>query len=231
MPRSLVGQGSAPPYLNCYLSILKAYFSMILHLYPANRLEQVLGESVFSFAEDQSSSLEFLQTCATCLLSSSRSLLNCRRVSYFCHILGVSSLLNATMCPQKEEEQGWGLPKGSGKNDFSIFLKMPISSHKPTLSGAQLKIEPLRIILCNSQFSSFLETPRLHISLLSGLAVAQWLSWHAQLQQPGVHRFGSWAWTYAPLIKPCSGGVPHTKQRKMGTDFSSGTIFLTHTQK
>uniref|UniRef100_A0A9L0KGR2 Pre-mRNA-splicing factor ISY1 homolog n=1 Tax=Equus asinus TaxID=9793 RepID=A0A9L0KGR2_EQUAS len=26
---------------------------------------------------------------------------------------------------------------------------------------------------------------------------------------PGVRRFGSWAWTYTPLIKPCCGGVPH----------------------
>ena len=28
-----------------------------------------------------------------------------------------------------------------------------------------------------------------------------------------------------PLIKPCCGGNPHTKQRKTGTD-SSGLIFL-----
>ena len=33
--------------------------------------------------------------------------------------------------------------------------------------------------------------------------------------------------TYAPLIKPCCDGVPHTKWRKIGTDVSSGPIFLT----
>ena len=30
-----------------------------------------------------------------------------------------------------------------------------------------------------------------------------------------------------PLIKPCCGGVPRTKQRKIGPDVTSGTIFLT----
>ena len=33
--------------------------------------------------------------------------------------------------------------------------------------------------------------------------------------------------TYTPLIKPCCGGIPHTKQRKIGTGVSSGQIFLT----
>ena len=26
-----------------------------------------------------------------------------------------------------------------------------------------------------------------------------------------VYRFGSWVWTYTPLIKPCCGIIPHTK--------------------
>ena len=30
----------------------------------------------------------------------------------------------------------------------------------------------------------------------------------------GVHGFGSWAWTYTPLIKPCCDGVPCTKKRE-----------------
>ena len=32
----------------------------------------------------------------------------------------------------------------------------------------------------------------------------------------GVHGFRSQAWTHIPLIKPCCGGIPHTKQRKTG---------------
>ena len=32
---------------------------------------------------------------------------------------------------------------------------------------------------------------------------------------------------HGPLIKPHCGSIPHTKQRKTGTDVSSGTIFLT----
>ena len=61
--------------------------------------------------------------------------------------------------------------------------------------------------------------------------MAEWLSSHALLQQPGVNWFGSWAQTYTPLIKPCCGGVPHTKQRKAGTDVGSGPLFLTKTKK
>ena len=57
--------------------------------------------------------------------------------------------------------------------------------------------------------------------------VAWWLSWHTPLWRPGVCRFRSQAQTYTPLIKPCCAGVPHTKQRKIGADVSSGPIFLT----
>ena len=41
--------------------------------------------------------------------------------------------------------------------------------------------------------------------------VAEWLSLRAPLQRAGVHQFRSWAWTYALLIKPWCGGMPHTK--------------------
>ena len=57
--------------------------------------------------------------------------------------------------------------------------------------------------------------------------VAQWLSLHAPHQWPRVCGFRSRAHTYTLLIKPCSHDVPHTKQRKTGTDVSSGPIFLT----
>ena len=40
--------------------------------------------------------------------------------------------------------------------------------------------------------------------------------------------FGSQAWTYIPLIKPCYGGIPCGNWRKSGTDVSLGTIFLKH---
>ena len=32
---------------------------------------------------------------------------------------------------------------------------------------------------------------------------------------------------YTLLIRPCCGGVPYTKYRKIGMDVNSGTIFLT----
>ena len=117
-----VCQSQSPNSSHPPVSILKGNFSIILHLYPANRLEHILGKSTFPFSEDQSGSREFLQTCVTCLLSSLR-IISCPWVSDLYHILGASSLVNAATCPQQEEEeQGWGLPRGSGKNDFSIFL-------------------------------------------------------------------------------------------------------------
>ena len=56
--------------------------------------------------------------------------------------------------------------------------------------------------------------------------MAEWLSYYALLQQTVFHKFGSQVQTYTLLIKPCCGGIPHTKQRKISTDVSSGTIFL-----
>ena len=38
--------------------------------------------------------------------------------------------------------------------------------------------------------------------------------------------FGSWVWTCAPLIRPRSGSHPTYKIEEMGTDVSSGPIFL-----
>ena len=51
-------------------------------------------------------------------------------------------------------------------------------------------------------------------------------------QQPGVRWFGSQLQTYTPLIKPCCGRDPtYKKQRKIGTDVSSGSVFLTKINK
>lgn len=136
------------------------------HLCPANRLKNILGKSTkkkkIFFSEDQSGSPEFLRTCVTCLLSNLRNLLNCPWVSYLCHILGVSSLVNATTFPSKK---GRNEDKHSGKNNFSIFLKAYFQT-ETNLSGAQLKIEPLTIIICNSHFSFFPETPNPCIKFL-----------------------------------------------------------------
>ena len=41
----------------------------------------------------------------------------------------------------------------------------------------------------------------------------------------------SWAQIYTILIQPCCGGIPHTKWRKIGTDVSSGTVFLNRENK
>ena len=40
------------------------------------------------------------------------------------------------------------------------------------------------------------------------------LSSHTLLWQPRVHGFGSREQTCTPLIKPCGGGIPHTKNRR-----------------
>ena len=38
--------------------------------------------------------------------------------------------------------------------------------------------------------------------------------------------YGSQVWTYTTKQWPCCGGDPHTKQKKIGTNVSSRTIFL-----
>ena len=61
--------------------------------------------------------------------------------------------------------------------------------------------------------------------------VVQWLSSPALLWFPQVCRFRSQMWTYIPLINPRSGGIPNIKQRKIGTDVSSATVFLEHKEE
>ena len=48
---------------------------------------------------------------------------------------------------------------------------------------------------------------------------------HTLLWRPGVHRSGSRVPAYS-THQPCSGGIPHTKWRNIGTDISSRLIFL-----
>ena len=60
--------------------------------------------------------------------------------------------------------------------------------------------------------------------------VSQWLHLHTPLQWPRVCRFRSQAWTYIWLINPCCGSK-HTKWREIGTDVSSGTVFLKQKEK
>ena len=61
--------------------------------------------------------------------------------------------------------------------------------------------------------------------------VAQWLSSHIPLQQPGVCQFWSWVRTWHCLASHAMVGVPHTKWRKMDTDVSSGLISLKKKRK
>ena len=56
--------------------------------------------------------------------------------------------------------------------------------------------------------------------------VAQWLCANVPLWQPRVHQFGSRVLTWHCLASHAVVGVPHLKQRKMGTDVSSGPVLL-----
>ena len=56
--------------------------------------------------------------------------------------------------------------------------------------------------------------------------VVQQLSVRVLLWQPGVCQFGSWVWTWHHLKSHAAVGIPHIKYRKMGTDVSSGPVFL-----
>ena len=50
------------------------------------------------------------------------------------------------------------------------------------------------------------------------------------VRRPRVYGFRSQARTYTSL-KPCCGGIPPTKERKIVTDVSSATLFLTKKEK
>ena len=56
--------------------------------------------------------------------------------------------------------------------------------------------------------------------------VVQWLRLHIPLLQPGISWFGSQVRTWHHLASHAVVGVPHIKWRKMGTDVSSGSVFL-----
>ena len=56
--------------------------------------------------------------------------------------------------------------------------------------------------------------------------VVQALSEHVSLQWPRVHQFGSRVGTGHHLPSHAVVGIPHIKWRKMGTDVSSGPVFL-----
>ena len=59
--------------------------------------------------------------------------------------------------------------------------------------------------------------------------MAEWLKSVCSTSVAQVLRFGSQAETYS-THQPCCGGVPHTKWRKIGTDVSSGPIFLNNSK-
>ena len=52
--------------------------------------------------------------------------------------------------------------------------------------------------------------------------VVQWLSSCILLRWPGVLGFGSRSWTYASLIKPCCGNVPHKKRGRLALMLAQG---------
>ena len=63
--------------------------------------------------------------------------------------------------------------------------------------------------------------------------VAQWLSSTCSASAAQVCRFtvSDPRRGHMPLVKPCYGSNPYTKQRKSGTDVSSGLIFLKQKKK
>ena len=54
---------------------------------------------------------------------------------------------------------------------------------------------------------------------------------HSASRRPGVPRFRSWVRTWLHLASHAVVGIPHIKWRKMGTDVSSGPVFLKEKQQ
>ena len=104
---------------------------------------------------------------------------------------------------------------------FAIEENSRQGNHHGNIFGIWFKL--LQII--QIQFKSLLQVS--HWGQPGGIIVK--FTYSTSVAQ--VHRLGSWVQTYTPLIKPCCGGIPHTKQRKISTDVSSGPIFLTKQNK
>ena len=80
-----------------------------------------------------------------------------------------------------------------------------------------------------AQYLTHLSTQKM-VALGAG-PLAYWLRSCTPLWQPEVRRFRSGVQTYPPLMKPCWGGIPHTKNRERLARFNSGPIFLTKRKK
>ena len=61
--------------------------------------------------------------------------------------------------------------------------------------------------------------------------VAQRLSSHVLLRRPGVHWFRPQMRTWHYMASHAVAGIPRIKERKMGTDVSSGPVFLSKKRK
>ena len=117
------------------------------------------------------------------------------------------------------------------KRNFSLCFMNP-------LYQAPWNARSLNSFRLSPHISAFLPTPFPkvtnspvddHLLHPNCLRAAPWPSgWSSarSISAAPVRRFGSWMHTYA-THQPFRGGIPHTKQRKTGTDVSSGQIILT----
>ena len=89
---------------------------------------------------------------------------------------------------------------------FFTFLLLSFNKKISSFNVVQFKDFPFMTI-----FLLFVAHVLLKKSTSWDHLVVQWLSSHALLPCPGLRGFGSWVQSCTPLIKPCCGGIPHTK--------------------
>ena len=117
-----------------------------------------------------------------------------------------------------------------GLNDLTIFSLLGASLYYAPQGTTEIPTRPRGV--CSRQSSAiFLRSAheaKYHIEFGASL-VAYFLGLHTPLWWSGVHGFGSRART-----QHCSSShtvvASHMKQKKIGSDVSSGPAFLTHTQ-
>ena len=111
------------------------------------------------------------------------------------------------------------------------FLKDIMPWHPPTLcSSGDCAYKPAyspcgrNMAWVGKRVTSSLKT------VLRSCPVAWWFSLVCSASAAQVHRFGSGTQIYT-TFQPCWGGDPHIKWRMIGTDVSSGLIFLSKKKK
>ena len=127
---------------------------------------------------------------------------------------------NTILCPQQQQQQNGRVSSQLAENDIRTVMSNDTRKQQLSLincykNGNKSKGKTKQKILKGEHLIKI---------FISGPAC--WLSLHALLQWPTVHRFRSWARTWHHRSLSHAVVASHREQRMIGTDVSTATIVL-----